>query len=125
MVNQLPTASGIYRKLPITCLTHTRRTIPEKFGPIDQQSHCGQLSLSLSISKTHRLARTTFTVPGMRPDGPRPAIVGNDAGPEPPFPLKLDGKVIKGFGRGSKEVSGRLPTPDIKYNMQIDILICI
>lgn len=43
----------------------------------------------------------------MRPDGPRDAVAGPDAGPQPPFPLRLDGKVIKGFGRGSKEVSLR------------------
>lgn len=42
----------------------------------------------------------------MRPDGPRDSIVGPDNGPEPPFPLKLNGEVVKGFGRGSKEVSG-------------------
>lgn len=41
----------------------------------------------------------------MRPDGPRPTVAGPDSGPEAPFPLKLDGKVIKGFGRGSKDVS--------------------
>lgn len=35
----------------------------------------------------------------------RPSIVGDDAGPTPPFPLKMEGKVISGFGRGSKEVS--------------------
>jgi riboflavin kinase len=40
----------------------------------------------------------------MRPDGPRATIVGPDGGPEAPFPLKVGGKVIKGFGRGSKEV---------------------
>lgn len=40
----------------------------------------------------------------MRPDGPRDPYVGPEDGPEPPFPLRLDGKVIKGFGRGSKEV---------------------
>jgi riboflavin kinase len=40
----------------------------------------------------------------MRPDGPRDAIVGPDGGPEAPFPLKISGTVIKGFGRGSKEV---------------------
>ena len=34
---------------------------------------------------------------------PREPIVG-PKDPEPPFPLKLKGKVIKGFGRGSKEV---------------------
>jgi hypothetical protein len=35
----------------------------------------------------------------------RPAIVGPDAGPEPPYPVRLEGPIIKGFGRGSKEVS--------------------
>ena len=40
----------------------------------------------------------------MRPDGPRDPTAGPDSGPETPFPLRLDGKVIKGFGRGSKEV---------------------
>jgi len=40
----------------------------------------------------------------MRPDGPRESIVGPNTGPEAPFPLKLGGEVIKGFGRGSKEV---------------------
>lgn len=31
--------------------------------------------------------------------------MGPESGPEPPFPLQMEGKVIKGFGRGSKEVS--------------------
>jgi riboflavin kinase len=35
----------------------------------------------------------------------RPEIVGPDGGPEAPFPYKMEGKVISGFGRGSKEVS--------------------
>jgi len=47
-------------------------------------------------------------MPG-RPDGPRDPVVGPDGGPEPPFPLRLDGKVIKGFGRGSSEVSACSP----------------
>ena len=38
-------------------------------------------------------------------DTERPLIVGADAGPEAPFPLRMEGKVISGFGRGSKEVS--------------------
>jgi len=38
------------------------------------------------------------------PKGPRELFAGPDDGPAPPFPLKLSGKVIKGFGRGSKEV---------------------
>lgn len=41
----------------------------------------------------------------MRPDGPREPFAGPDGGPESPFPIKLCGPVIKGFGRGSKEVS--------------------
>jgi hypothetical protein len=41
----------------------------------------------------------------MRPDGPRDPVAGPDDGPVAPFPLRLSGKVIKGFGRGSKEVS--------------------
>lgn len=42
------------------------------------------------------------------PDGPRPMIIGPDSGPEEPFPLKMKGLVVKGFGRGSKEVCGSL-----------------
>jgi hypothetical protein len=37
----------------------------------------------------------------------RPLIIGPEAGPEPPYPLKMEGKVISGFGRGSKEVSSQ------------------
>lgn len=40
----------------------------------------------------------------MRPDTPRPLVAGPDDGPAPPFPITLFGPVIKGFGRGSKEV---------------------
>jgi hypothetical protein len=40
----------------------------------------------------------------MRPDGPRPTVIGSDSGPEAPFPLRMKGKVVSGFGRGSKEV---------------------
>jgi len=35
----------------------------------------------------------------------RELFAGPESGPEPPFPIKLQGPVIKGFGRGSKEVS--------------------
>ncbi|KAI9666083.1 MAG: riboflavin kinase [Bathelium mastoideum] len=41
----------------------------------------------------------------------RPSVVGADSGPEAPFPLRLNGKVIKGFGRGSKELG--IPTANI------------
>ena len=40
------------------------------------------------------------------PEGERAPIVGPDNGPETPFPIYLSGPVVKGFGRGSKEVSG-------------------
>ena len=45
--------------------------------------------------------------PGWRmpPNTSRPSVVGADSGPQPPFPLRLNGNVIEGFGRGSKEVS--------------------
>ncbi|KAM3065179.1 riboflavin kinase [Clarireedia jacksonii] len=42
---------------------------------------------------------------------PRPMIVGPDSGPEPPFPLRMEGKVVSGFGRGSKELG--IPTANI------------
>lgn len=35
----------------------------------------------------------------------RDAVAGPESGPQSPFPLRLNGKVIKGFGRGSSEVS--------------------
>ena len=35
----------------------------------------------------------------------RKEIAGKDSGPELPYPLFLQGKVVNGFGRGSKEVS--------------------
>jgi len=34
----------------------------------------------------------------------REEVAGPEGGPEPPFPIRLSGKIIKGFGRGSKEV---------------------
>ncbi|RAL07581.1 dienelactone hydrolase [Aspergillus homomorphus CBS 101889] len=47
----------------------------------------------------------------MRPDGPRDLVTGPDGGPEPPYPIRLAGPVIKGFGRGSKELG--IPTANI------------
>lgn len=40
----------------------------------------------------------------MRSDKPRDPVAGPDAGPELPYPVRLSGPVIKGFGRGSKDV---------------------
>ncbi|KAF2804740.1 riboflavin kinase [Mytilinidion resinicola] len=44
------------------------------------------------------------------PSGPRDPIAGLDT-PQSPFPLKLSGEVIKGFGRGSAELG--IPTANI------------
>lgn len=41
----------------------------------------------------------------MRPSGARPALIGADSGPSAPYPLRMKGAVVSGFGRGSKEVS--------------------
>lgn len=47
----------------------------------------------------------------------RPSIVGQDSGPEPPFPLQMEGKVIKGFGRGSKELG--IPTANLPVDATV------
>ncbi|KAI1494844.1 riboflavin kinase [Biscogniauxia mediterranea] len=41
----------------------------------------------------------------------RPRILYPDSGPEPPFPLRMEGEVISGFGRGSKELG--IPTANL------------
>ncbi|KAF7919131.1 uncharacterized protein EAE98_009451 [Botrytis deweyae] len=42
---------------------------------------------------------------------PRPLIVGSESGPESPYPLRMEGEVVSGFGRGSKELG--IPTANI------------
>ncbi|BGP19457.1 hypothetical protein JCM10213_006277 [Rhodosporidiobolus nylandii] len=34
----------------------------------------------------------------------RPPVAGDDTGPQPPFPVYLEGWVTRGFGRGSKDL---------------------
>lgn len=46
----------------------------------------------------------------MRPDGPRPTIVGPDH-PQSPFPISVAGPIVRGFGRGSAELG--IPTANI------------
>ena len=41
----------------------------------------------------------------------RPLVVGPATGPEPPYPFRMEGKVISGFGRGSKELG--IPTANL------------
>ncbi|KAJ5150875.1 Riboflavin kinase [Penicillium canariense] len=55
----------------------------------------------------------------MRPDKPRDPVAGPDAGPEPPYPVRLSGPVIKGFGRGSKDLgipTANIPADDLTEN---------
>jgi len=52
----------------------------------------------------------------------REQTAGPDNGPQAPFPLRLDGKVIKGFGRGSSEVSVCPSRAYTARNKQKDVL---
>ncbi|KAF8992562.1 riboflavin kinase [Cyathus striatus] len=44
-------------------------------------------------------------------DTSRPLIIGPSTGLEAPYPLQMEGKVIRGFGRGSKELG--IPTANL------------
>ena len=50
----------------------------------------------------------------------RPLIIGPDEGPAAPFPIKLSGPVIAGFGRGSKQV--RAPDAPIMHRLSFALL---
>lgn len=41
----------------------------------------------------------------------RPLIVGPSSGPREPYPLQMEGKVIEGYGRGSKDLG--IPTANL------------
>ncbi|KAI1632873.1 hypothetical protein F4809DRAFT_645018 [Biscogniauxia mediterranea] len=47
----------------------------------------------------------------------RPRILYPDSGPEPPFPLRMEGEVISGFGRGSKELG--IPTANLPVDASL------
>jgi len=47
----------------------------------------------------------------------RPRVVCADSGPEAPFPLRMEGKVISGFGRGSKELG--IPTANLPVDSAV------
>ena len=57
----------------------------------------------------------------MRPKGPRDLYAGAEEGPVPPFPIKLSGPVIKGFGRGSREVGQTLSRSDFAHRTLVTI----
>ncbi|KAI2636649.1 hypothetical protein GGS21DRAFT_38353 [Xylaria nigripes] len=48
---------------------------------------------------------------------PRPRILYPDSGPEAPFPLRMEGTVISGFGRGSKELG--IPTANLPVDAAV------
>jgi len=52
----------------------------------------------------HRSVLRPSSRTAMRPDVSRDPMTGPDSGPQEPFPIKLSGPVVRGFGRGSKEV---------------------
>ncbi|TWU77685.1 riboflavin kinase [Metarhizium rileyi] len=47
----------------------------------------------------------------------RPSQVGPPSGPSPPYPYKMEGKVISGFGRGSKELG--IPTANLPVDSSL------
>ncbi|KAH8897061.1 riboflavin kinase [Thozetella sp. PMI_491] len=48
---------------------------------------------------------------------PRPLVLGPETGPEAPYPLRMEGKVISGFGRGSKELG--IPTANLPVDSSV------
>ncbi|KAK4093180.1 hypothetical protein Purlil1_2337 [Purpureocillium lilacinum] len=58
------------------------------------------------------MSSTDTTAAAVRPD-----IVGPEAGPEAPYPLRMEGKVISGFGRGSKELG--IPTANLPVDASL------
>lgn len=57
---------------------------------------------SLSSHKKMSDTSTEPNAPAKRPET-RPHVVDPDDGPSTPFPICLQGEVVKGFGRGSSE----------------------
>ncbi|KAL8924460.1 MAG: hypothetical protein Q9172_002670 [Xanthocarpia lactea] len=50
-------------------------------------------------------------MPAHHPSHPRSPLAGPSTGPSPPFPIPLSGPIVKGFGRGSRELG--IPTANI------------
>ncbi|KAF7542056.1 hypothetical protein G7054_g160 [Neopestalotiopsis clavispora] len=46
----------------------------------------------------------------------RPRVIYSDNGPESPYPLRMEGTVISGFGRGSKELG--IPTANLPVDSE-------
>jgi riboflavin kinase len=69
----------------------------------------------MSTSTTHyqspEIIEETHTPLYLQQASSRPALVGDASGPSPPFPLLMSGRVLSGFGRGSKELG--IPTANL------------
>ena len=47
----------------------------------------------------------------------QPLIIGSSTGPEPPFPLQMEGEVVHGYGRGSKNLG--TPTANLPIDNEL------
>ncbi|KIY45841.1 Flavokinase-domain-containing protein [Fistulina hepatica ATCC 64428] len=56
----------------------------------------------MQIQSSHAIPHAPVQTVSFRKS--RPQIVGSPAGPEPPFPIHLVGRVQRGFGRGGKDL---------------------
>ncbi|KAJ6515012.1 riboflavin kinase [Mycena vitilis] len=81
-----------------------------------------------AISSTTAAANSPSSAPdhaayhSPNPVATRPLIIGPSTGPEAPFPLQMEGKVISGYGRGSKELgipTANLPVDDTPWIAEI------
>ncbi|KAK1755724.1 hypothetical protein QBC47DRAFT_381100 [Echria macrotheca] len=79
--------------------THTRPLTEKTHHHLIFKPH-PPLSRSFSYQKTNTTKMST-----------RPLIIGPESGPEHPFPYRMEGPVIQGFGRGSKELG--IPTANL------------
>lgn len=84
-----------------------RAIIPSGDPKSNYRSHVVQ---TLTTSKAKKFSSILIKEKSMRTY----EAVGPPEGPEHPFPIHLSGPIIKGFGRGSKEVSEwvtKIPSP--------------
>ena len=69
------------------------------------------LTSSYVLSQEQIPHSSSISTTSMAPAASRPLVVGPATGPEPPFPIRLSGPIVEGFGRGSAELG--IPTANI------------
>lgn len=84
-------------------------TIATREPKSDQVRHANPVRRKAKRSQSHSPPPADMTE--------RPRIVCADSGPEPPYPLRMEGKVISGFGRGSKELG--IPTANLPVDASL------